>query len=660
MALQNSDFLRFSAYSFKDMITKKMSENTKFTDQIYEDSNLAILIDLCAYLFQGLVYSLNNAAAESMFSDTQIYENISRLVKLIGYNPKGFIPAQATFQFYCETDDDDELHIPPYAAVKTDLTDSNGNTVYYSFSNITDVSNGKNEIILKNGIWKLYSTIFTANGSNYETFVLDGLKSDSSTDDPIIAHGGIDVYIKRNGKFIKFKGLTDEIFISTTSKITIDPSPKQIYKNTDDDRYFVIRLNEDKVYEIKFGNDINGQRLQANDQVYIFYLQTNGFDGKLSIVGEVTDKNVLEPASMLGLTDDIFYKGIVACVNTFENGDFDTTDTAIANVKELLSNLRITNTTISTVPTAEESVEDIRTNAPNYYKLGNRLITKDDFEYYIINRFEGEVIDVKCFNNWDYLSKFFGWLYKLGLHGNLVDRDYNGHKSDGQYYISNTKLTKYGYIYSDAADCNDIYLWIKYKEEGYYTARTEELKADIQNIKTLTAELRILVPITVKFAICAAPQKQTIAYLQNEIGVFDSNNENYIEITISDNSLYSSTAVKVQINQIFLNFFNITKQTIGKIIDFNKLTQEIYEIAGVQKVRTVYSSPDGMEYDRYIDGISMASWSSSLIDIGDDVVIGANNRTLEDFQFPELYHSSITNKIKVIKKSFNNSSSIQY
>jgi hypothetical protein len=26
------DFLRFSAYSFKDMITRKLSENTAFTD----------------------------------------------------------------------------------------------------------------------------------------------------------------------------------------------------------------------------------------------------------------------------------------------------------------------------------------------------------------------------------------------------------------------------------------------------------------------------------------------------------------------------------------------------------------------------------------------------------------------------------------------------
>lgn len=70
MATEKTDFLKFNAYSMKELITRKMSEDSKFTDQIYEGSNLAILIDLVAYMYQVLVYQLNNAAAESMFSDT--------------------------------------------------------------------------------------------------------------------------------------------------------------------------------------------------------------------------------------------------------------------------------------------------------------------------------------------------------------------------------------------------------------------------------------------------------------------------------------------------------------------------------------------------------------------------------------------------------------
>ena len=81
----------------------------------------------------------------------------------------------------------------------------------------------------------------------------------------------------------------------------------------------------------------------------------------------------------------------------------------------------IINTTISTAAVAEQNVEDIRETAPNYYKLGNRLVSKSDYEYYVKNRFKDNIIDVKCHNNWDYISTFYGWLYKLGKNGIYVD-----------------------------------------------------------------------------------------------------------------------------------------------------------------------------------------------------------------------------------------------
>lgn len=104
MATKKTDFLKFNAYSMKELITRKMSEDSNFTDQIYEGSNLAILIDLVAYMYQVLMYQLNNAASESMFSDTQVYENISRLVKMIGYHPKGCTPSTLRLNIYREND----------------------------------------------------------------------------------------------------------------------------------------------------------------------------------------------------------------------------------------------------------------------------------------------------------------------------------------------------------------------------------------------------------------------------------------------------------------------------------------------------------------------------------------------------------------------------
>ena len=61
-----------------------------------------------------------------------------------------------------------------------------------------------------------------------------------------------------------------------------------------------------------------------------------------------------------------------------------------------------------------ENVEDIKETAPNYYKLGNRLITKDDYEYYIKNVFKETIIDVLCQNIYKKITSIAKDLVKTG------------------------------------------------------------------------------------------------------------------------------------------------------------------------------------------------------------------------------------------------------
>ena len=76
---------------------------------------------------------------------------------------------------------------------------------------------------------------------------------------------------------------------------------------------------------------------------------------------------------------------------------------------------------------------------------------------------------------------------------------------------------------------------------------------------------------------------------------------------------------------------------IGQIVQINDIENQIYAINGVQRVRTVFSSeyldPFGNKAytDRFVDGISFATWSASLIDSGDDLEVSTMNRSLEDF-----------------------------
>ncbi len=99
MADKNNDFLDFNlpqdayaafdAVSLKDFIVNRLNENEKFTDQNFEGSNLAAVIDIVAYSYHVLLFYLNNTATEVSFDQASLYENMNKIVKTIGYKPSG-------------------------------------------------------------------------------------------------------------------------------------------------------------------------------------------------------------------------------------------------------------------------------------------------------------------------------------------------------------------------------------------------------------------------------------------------------------------------------------------------------------------------------------------------------------------------------------------
>ena len=107
----------------------------------------------------------------------------------------------------------------------------------------------------------------------------------------------------------------------------------------------------------------------------------------------------------------------------------------------------------------------MRQNAPEWFKTGNRLITKKDYEYFVTSNgsevFRG-VIDAKCMNNWDYLTTFYRWLYNMSINppSKLFVSDSSNEDANPYKYLQRARLVQAGYEYVDAADANNIYLWI--------------------------------------------------------------------------------------------------------------------------------------------------------------------------------------------------------
>ena len=638
---KSTDYLRFSAYSIKDLITRKLAADTKFTDQVYEGSNLAILIDIVSYMYQCLIYNLNNAATESMFSDTQIYENINRLVKFIGYNPKGWQPATAQFAAQSTEDAYNGMTIPQYAAIDTGKTDDNGRKVYYStVDKYTTTHDSQQTIVMYNGIWKLYSTVFSGNGQEYQTLHLDGLKSDSDAQ-KFVASEFIHVYIQGDdNKLEQWTRVDQGVF--TDNKVD---NGSAIYNQNS--KIYNVRLNEDKTYEISFGNGFNG-KIPANGKlIYIFYLDSNGPSGKIEM-GEVNDLNMKHSQMLFGIDGDVYKQVFLGDVSQALD----------------LSQLKWKNTTSSTEGAAEESVEDIRRNAPEWFKTGNRLVTSDDWVYFVKNAFKDNILDVACQNNWQYMTTFYRWLYNLGLSGMSTKHyDADGNivrKPNARYYIDQSKLVKGDFKYSDAADCNNVYLWIKMKNDA--DIYKDMINERVQNVKVITQQPVYMKPLDVQFAICAQDKDDCYEkyFMKSSTKQFDPNNESYLEVTIDDNTLYANTDMASKVKNVIRDFFNEKNFNLGQIVDYSKLTEQIYALGSISRLRTIWRDPDSGQ-EIILPGIAFATWTTSLIDIGDDLDVSTTSRSLELFQFPRLYKSgSIESKIKIIRKTVGNNSSIQY
>ena len=687
----SNDFLRFSAYSIKDLITRKLSEDGSFTDQVYEGSNLAILIDIVSYMYQCLIYNLNTAAAESMFSDTQIYENISRLCKFIGYHPAAYKPSSITIAVdQVNNSSDSTLRIYPCTAFDTGLYDSDSNKIFFSttFGQMSNVGSpitvnerGQTLVTLVNGRWKHYATVFTAAGIDYETFVLDGLKS-NSIDKKYVANDGIQVIVIPNGKDLDDLDQTDilwhcdpnEIFIQAYDSQSISPTFSKLYNNTD--KVYTAYLNEDKTFEIKFGNGISGRKLQPGDQVHVMYLDTNGPDGFVD-VSEIEDSFGIPQHSpgFFGISNEL-YKAI------FKIEPDDTAN--IANAENVATS--IVPSTLSQ-PVAEQNVDQVREYAPSWFKTGNRLITKDDYEFIFKGNagntggaFNG-IVDVVCMNNWEYVVSLYRWLYNMGINpveevfnaesnASLDDDDFNKRKKDPFRYMSKVRLIQSGYQFVDSADGNNIYLWIASSDNKDMKIMKQDIDLQLNTIKTMTSEAYPLKPIDVYFDLSFTPSQLYYDNLVKDDGscLFDATNS-YLEVTISDNSIFSNISIANKVESIIKDAFDVKHCKLGQAVDYSIMLDQIYQINGVIRVRTIYYPENYLEsneYDTYksraCDGIAFASWSSTeLIDVGDDLQISNTIRTLEKFQFPKLAPGlDISKKIKVIRKSMNTVNPVKF
>lgn len=565
-------YVAFDALSLRELIINRLNEQKVFTDQNFIGSNLAAIIDIVAYSYHTLIYYLNKTSTESMFTESQLYENMNRIVKLIDYSPIGF--QTSTLSFTCSASNFSlGLHtIPRYSYISV-------NNIPYSFNEditfkkqtsttefLEEISRQK---LLYQGLYQEYP-IYTAIGTDHETVIVN-------TTDELVDHFNIDVYVKSTAT-------------NTWEQYTKAPS---LYLENGSAKKYEIRLNGNYRYEIKFGNDINGKKLQPGDQVAIYYLRSTG------ITGEVGPRALsLIPSPLIRYNTPV-YNSILNDVLKNEFNLVSETDTR---------NFNFDNSTNSTPVKEPETVEEIRQTAPSFYGTQYRLVTTRDYETFISTNFANLIAEVKVLNNWEYVSNYLKYFYDIGI-------------QDPQ---KTERALLNQVLYADACNFNNIYLIVVPRSgtqnfDYLVPAQKELINTSVLTNKMATTETVFIDPV---YKAISFGFTDNISTFEPEV-----EKDNFqLEIIKSVASRRDSQAIINDVVNVFKTYFSRETVKLGQTVDLRVLTQRILGIDGVRSFNTVNTVTE-----EKVEGLSFLIWNP-LYPLNDRITT-SNSLPLRIFEF---------------------------
>ena len=575
-------YLAFDGLSIKDKIRQRLTQTGVFSDQNFEGSNLSAINDVIAMVFSLLIYNLNKTSSNGNFSETTLYKSINGIVKSLSYNPIGSQTASVNFTLSAQNLNAGFYTIPRYSSLSMggiqyslsdDLTFSK--SVDSTVESIIDITNSK---ILYQGSFNEYPTVFSAGIPNETIFLI----TDTNI---LIDHFNIFVYVKEpNGVWTKW---------NRTASLYLDNASDKVYE---------IRYNENRRYEIKFGNNINGYQPPANSQVAIYYLATDGPNGEIG-------------------THSIAYKKM-AILDTSRLGDI-LSDENVGNIlstSDIANGLLFDNASPSTYYSEPETIAQIRANAPANYRSQFSLTTEKSYQTFLKTNFANILHDVQVMNNDDYLNSYIQYFYNLGLPNPQLE-----------YRELYNQVN-----YADACNFNNIYCFCVPKTRSntqsyVFPAQKSLILNTIQEEKVLTSEVIIADPVymAVDFAASATGQPQVSDIANTSILIYKDPITRKSDTTIASN-----------VNDLIVSFFDRINNSLGQKININQLVTDILALDGVQKISTRIN-----DIGTTVEGLQLLLWNPLYPTF--TTAFGANI-TLENFQFPFLYTPSLLSRITIV------------
>ena len=601
--LSTDGYVAFDATSLKGLITTRLNTNNIFTDQNFEGSNLSSIIDIIAYAYHVLIFYLNRSGAESTFTTAELYENINKIVKLINYNPIGsqtsILSFLATAQ---ETLPAGTYTIPRYSYFTVNGAGYSFNTDV-TFTKINNSTEALTELqennLLFQGTYNEYPT-YTATGEPFEVVTMTVV--DTNGQNITIDHFNIDVYVKDN---------------TVGSPVWEKWTPTQsLFLERSNSRTYEIRLNESERYELRFGNNVTGKKLNVGDEVAIYYIKSDGTRGEVG-------------PGLLNGNKIFFYNS-----PRFKAIQNDTTSSNLTLINaDQASNIQFSNIDSSTTFVARESTDSIKNNAINSFRSQYRLITSDDFTNYVSKNYKNIISSVRVINNWDYISGHLKYYFDLGV---------SKPNYESRVLFNQVK-------FADSCNFNNVYLYavpkldkltsLTTRANYLNTAQKQLLLNDLQSVKLTTAEVIVNDPVYVAIDIGTKFPGETLSPAVAETS--------YLEISRDITAKRNPEALRQEIAAIFTNYFSTLKDNLGLLVSLTELTNQILALPGVNDINTIRTQ--GTQ-TATVPGISLVIYNPVYSE--SDIQITTQDLQLPYFKFPYLNNVlDFVNKIKIVTPS---------
>ena len=346
----------------KTTLKEYLQSNSNFTDYNFEGSNLSTILDVLSYNTYITSYNANMVANEVFIDSATLRENVVSLARNIGYLPRSRTAARATVSFYVDTSNiipvPSSLTLAAGPIAATSSAFGNSSLVFSIPEDITrPVRDGKayfNDINIYEGT--LLTSEFTKDASNpNQKFILPNSGVDTSL---------IKVSVKSN------------LFATTGTKYS---SQDSLFDITGESKVFFLQEVEDERYEIFFGDNIFGKKLEEGNVVVADYIVSSGDGGNgvqnFQFAGKITySRNAQEYSVVNGIS--LLTTGLQS-----SGGD------------------------------QIEAVDSIKKYAPRVYATQNRTLTANDYETLIPNKIYPETESISVFGGEDLVPPHYGKVF---------------------------------------------------------------------------------------------------------------------------------------------------------------------------------------------------------------------------------------------------------